>query len=217
MAENKSKNDEQKDIEIQVHLTEYQKIRDEVIHWIGSASQSLLISLSSFSVVLPLLFSQANNIPTLILNSFMYILAIVYAVIGMHYATSQYYVNTESNYIHQYLAPNINLKLNTTGNNRVLQAENYQRNARRNVIALYLSSIGSVATSLIILMPSLISLLIAHYLFSLPSTQALQQTSATQFLSPIVSDLSIVAWTFFILSALSQLLVVIYMTPLQKG
>ena len=210
MAETKPSNDSRIDTEIQVHLTEYQKIRDEIVHQIGNASQSLLLSLSSSSIVLPILFSQINNMPPIILGSFLYVLTIVYAVIGMHYATAQYFVNVESNYIHQSLAPKINLRLHTTSKNRVLQAENFQRSVRRNVVALYLSSAGAIATGIIILLPSLLSLLFAQYALLLPAAQTLQPTLAFQFLSSFILPLSIAAWIFFIFSCLSQLLTVVY-------
>jgi len=128
----------------------------------------------------------------------------------MHYATAPYYVNVEANYVHQNLAPKLNLRLQTTARNQVLQFENFQRGVRRNIVALYLSTAGAIATGLIILMLSLLSLLFARYVFLLPSIQSSQQSLALHYLSSFTLPLSALAWTFYVLSGLSQLLVMIY-------
>jgi hypothetical protein len=203
-----NRNDHQSDLdtEIQVHLSEYEKIRDEVVYQMGSASQSLLLSLSSASIILPLLFTQIDNISSIVLGAFLYVLAIVYAVIGMHYATANYYVNVNSNYIQQSLAPKVNLRLHTTTKNQVLQGENFQRNTRRSFAALYLSTAGAVATSLIILLPSLLSLIFAHYVVLLSPVPTPQPILALQFVSSFLLPLSIASLVFFILSCLSLIL-----------
>ena len=210
MPESKSKIDAQTTIEFQVHLIEYQKLRDEIVHRIESASQTLFLSLSSSSVILPILFTQADKIPTIALGLFLHVLSIIYAVIGMHYSTSLYYVSSIGDYVHQSLAPKMNLRLNTSTKNRVLQSEDFLRNTRRNFISLYLSSIGTIATGLVILMPSLLFLLFAQYVFALPSAQISQSATSFHFLGSWILPLDITAWMFFILSVLSQMLSMVY-------
>jgi hypothetical protein len=183
-------------------MAQYRPVNDKI--------QCLILSLGSASIAIPFLLGQTTSLPQNLIATGLYFLAFVYSVIGMKYATASYYVNSESNYIHQYLGPKVNAQLNTASGYCVFQAESFNRGQRHGIIPLYLSSIGSIAVSILIVLPSFSALLATQYVFLLPTVQSPQPSPGLQFLSSALIPLAIVAWASFGFSILSQVLSMVY-------
>ena len=205
---NSSKEKNNKSEEGQVALVEYQKIRDEVFIHINNANQGIVLLLGSASVVLPLLISQTANLQLDLMIIVLDILCILYSAISMHITTSQYYINSESNYIYQNLAPRVNSLLNLKTPNEILQGEHFNRQNRKNILAFLASTIGPAAVSIITIMPALISLLAIQYINTLQKTII----PTYGFLSNATLPLNIVAWVFFATSIFSLIAQILYTT-----
>lgn len=204
MKINQADIDKQRELELNAHLAEYAKVSDELIQRIGSLNQSVVYVLGSASIFIPYLISQTNRLPSEILVAGLYILAIVYAILGLDYAGTLYYINAAQAYIYQQLGPRINETLKTTSVNAVFQGEIYSRKLRRGIVALYLSTIGPAAITTLILLPSIIALLATQYI----SLKTGPETN--QILTSFLKPLSIIAWTIFGISALGQLFQMVF-------
>jgi hypothetical protein len=132
-------------------------------------------------------------------------LAIIYAVLGMSYATSSYYISVTANYIYEYLTPLINSKLNTSGG-KVFQGEHFLREERRNFLPLILSLVGPGAESFIIVIPSLISLIAAQYM----QFQSSQLSVSNNAVSILLITIRILGWLFLFATISSQVLATLF-------
>lgn len=197
-------NDKQCELELQAHLAEYAKISDELIQRIGGLNQSVVYVLGSASIFIPYLISQTSVLPSEIIVTGLYVLAIVYAILGLDYAGTLYYINAAQAYIYKHLGPKINRLLGTKSTNSVFQGEIFFRQLRRGVIALYLSSMGPAAVTTLILLPSFTALLATRYV----SLTAIPQTH--QILATFLRPLSIIAWGIFGVSIFGQIFQMVF-------
>lgn len=204
MAENKDK------IRIQAYLTEYEKLRDELIYFQNSQQHNVLLALGSASVAIPILLGQIQNIPTNVIAILLYALAIVYAVIGMNYAHAAYAVGAIGKYIHEHLEPAINATLRSSTKYKALHWETHVRKERGGFPDFLLSGIGTIGSMALLLLPAAIALFTSQYVLLLPSVQVPQQSATLQYISFWLLPISIITWIAFSLTVISFILVAIY-------
>ncbi len=195
--------DEQNNLQVQVHLKEYEQLRAEIIQYLSSQDQRIVLALGSASVAIPLLVGQTGNLPTTIVASLLYALSIVYAVIGMNYAGGLYTIATISRYIHEHIEQELNRVVNPSSVHTLLQWESFLRQERKNVLTVILSGIGTIGSTLLLLLPGTFALLAAQYVLLVPPTQMFQENAALKFISSLLTPLSLLAWCFYILALLS--------------
>jgi|GEM_PF-4940467 hypothetical protein len=203
MAANKN------ELQLQVYLTEYQKLRDEIMYFQGNLYQNVILSLGSASVAIPLLVGQLSNVPSVVIASLLFALAIVYSTLGIQFSYASYAIGAIGQYIHQYLHPAIN-KLNPTSKYKGLFWETFVREARSGFPDSLLAGLGTAGVILMIL-PSAISLFTASYVLSISSNQA-SQSNFVRLVSSGLPWLSAISWIAFIVFILSFVLVVYFHT-----
>ncbi len=190
---------EQNNHQVQVHLKEYEKLREEITLYLSSQEQRIVLALGSASVAIPLLVAQTQNVPTAILASLLYALTIVYAVIGMNYASGFYTIATISKYIHEHIETELNRIVQPPVDHQLLHWESFLRQERRNILSVVLAIIGAVGSTLLLLLPATFALLAAQYILLLPEMQTVQQGVPLQFVSSLLTWLSVLAWFAYLL------------------
>lgn len=208
---NKAQNtwDSRDEAQIQVHLTEYEKLRDEYVHVNSNMHQAVALALGSASIAIPLLLGQTANLSMSTIAGLLYFLTIVYAVITVSFASSAYSVGAISRYIHGYLEPEINRTIKSDKKHKVLCWETFARGERGTLIGKLVANAGSAAFTLMLLLPGAISLIAAHCVLSSPVPPA-QQAAAFYLPSFLLVPLSIIAWVSYISAIASVLLATIY-------
>ena len=209
-AQTRKENKELSELQLQVLISEYEKLRDEILHAISAINQLLLVALTSASFALPVLVGQSGAIPAPILAALLFTLSIIYSVLIMNFVNTADTVVMLGKYIHEYLAPKVNQLLQTSDAEPVLFWESYSRKERSNFISLFLSGIGPLGSLLLICIPALASLFFAQYILLTSAAAVPPQDLSLQFISSWLTPLSIIAWGFFIVSILASILLYTY-------
>ena len=202
----------QSNLEVDVHLAEFEKLREEVMYHIKNQHQTMLISLGSVSVILPILMNQTSTLPLNVLAVVFYLLSITYSILAMNFAKSRYAISVISVYTYFHLMPRINQAIFNKQENYVLQWEAFIRKERMNFLAAVMAVIGPLGSLIIILLPGSLSIISAQYVLLIPATQIPQPTLALQFISAWLLPLSILSWAFFVTAIAVQVLGVAYTT-----
>jgi hypothetical protein len=200
-------NADQAKLKIQIFLAEYEKLRDELMYFQNNQQQNILLALGSASVAIPILLGQSANIPTNIIAMLLYLLTIVYAIIGMNFAYSAYSVNLIGKYIHEYLEPAMNQATQSTSKYKVLHWESYVRRERGGFPDVFLSNIGPIGSMVLLQLPGAIALLASHYVVLIPPTP---QNPTLQYVSFWLPAMSIISWIAYSLSIASVIFLAVY-------
>jgi hypothetical protein len=193
--------------ELQIHLTEYEKLREEMMHNLNSQDQKILLALGSASIAVPLLVGQTGNVPANIVASLLYTLAIIYAVLGMNYVGNFYSMIMIGKYIHEYIEPAVNQIVKSSSGHKLLYWESFLRRERRNVFAVILAGAGVAGSALLLLLPGAIALLAAQCVLLVPTIQTIQQSATLQLVSFLLTPLAIIAWFIYLLAVGSCILI----------
>jgi len=204
------------DLQIQVHISEFEKLREEILHHMNTEQQSFLITLGSASVAIPILLSQTSNTPSSIIAILLYLLSIVYSIIGMNFASAAFTFGAIGKYVNTYLEPEINNLLETDAQHKVLYWETFLRLERGKFIAFFLSVMGPFGSTILILFPSFSALLAAKFVLLMSIIQPVQENATIQFISSWLFSLSIVAWIVFVLSTLAVIFSTLYHSLIAK-
>lgn len=200
----------QDELKIQIHLTEYQKLREELMYFQNSLQHNVLLALGSASVAIPIILGQTANIPTTIIAILLYALAIVYAVIGMNYAYASYAIGLIGKYIHEHLEPAINREIKTPSKYKVLYWETFVRKERGGFPDILLAGMETIGSMALLLLPGAIALFTSQYVLLVPAIQPTQQNTTIQYISFWLLPISIIAWIAYLLMIAAFILVVIY-------
>ena len=198
------------ELQISIHLMEYDKLRDELLSAVGNLQQSVVLGLASISVAIPLLLSQAAKIPASITAGALCALSIVLSGMAMNFVSSTYAVAQVSYYIHTHIEPELNRLAQAVPEHKVLQWESFARSERRGFLALFLSVIGPGGVMLLLFLPSAVSLATAYYVLSTPAAQATQQDVASEIAQSWLCLLFGLAWFIYIAALVSLVLVTVY-------
>lgn len=198
----------QQEIEIQVYLTEFERLREEMIQSYTNQHQSVVLVMGSASVALPLLLGQTTNVTIVLIAALLYILTIAYAAIGLNYASEAYAIGEKSRYIHDYIEPEVNRILKTTAEHKVLTWESFVRRERANVFSMFLAYVGQMGSLLLLLLPGGASLLTAEYLSS--GMQATPSGTISQIVVFLLPWLSRLAWVSYALAIISIILSILW-------
>lgn len=195
-------------LEVDALLVEYEKVRDELICFTQSMHQIFLWSLGSASIILPVITTTYSRLPQDVVVFGCLVFAIGYAVLGIEFATSAFYINSLGGYTSSYLMPRLNSTIGTTETTRVLQWENYMRRRHRNPALLFISTAGPTSASILIVIPSIVSILLANYVAN--SNLVTNAFIPGQALIPSLIPITyVMAWFFFVVSVIAQVLNVI--------
>ena len=190
---------------VQILLHEYDSHREELFRNVQSHRQVIVIVLSSVSIALPLLLKQSEQINPVLLGGFLYFLVIMYSVVSMYTATLQYNIDVSAYYIDKYIRPKLVSLLSEDSNtvdDDILYWETYITQARAKPHVLYVNVSGTVGVLILLILPSIISLLMANYLTS--SSFSFLQAREVAFLiglkkfAWIAYILSIIGWVFVV-------------------
>lgn len=198
------------EVEIQIHLTEFQKVRDELLQTLNSQQQLLVLILGSASIVFPLIGGQISNLSSHLIASILYTLVVIYSVIGLHYSYNLYFIGLLTKYIRDHLEPEVNRIMFTPSDKRtLLQWEPFSSKQRGTFPDILLSGLASIGTAVLLVLPSGFSLYLAQYILPTAVAQS-QQSPFQQFVSVALPVLSSIAWALFITTIISIVLVAIY-------
>ncbi len=167
---------------IDVMLKEYESQRAEMFLHIEQQKQIIALILVSVSIAIPVLLGQVNNIDSGLLVGFLYFIALIYTVISMYAASLQLDIDVMGYYIYTYIEPELNqLLTNNEESKRIFQWETFIRKFRTKPHILFGFCIGTIGTTILIMLPGFTSLLIADFL----SSESYMSSSA---LLPVVSS-----------------------------
>lgn len=201
---------QRREFQIQAHLTEFEKLRDEISQFENIEQQTMVLALGSASVVIPVLIGQVKNMSEDVFASLIYALTIIYSVLAIKYAHASFDMGMVGKYINEYLTPELNRLLETESAHKVFLWESFIRGERKNLLVAYLESAAASATLLLMLFPGAVSLLIIGFISRMPNSQFLQQsTMANPFW---VRSVAVIAWITFIASVISVIFATIYNT-----
>lgn len=210
MSDINARNELRIDLLVEVHLTEYQKLRDELVEALKSQQQTVVIALGSASIAIPILVGQSGSTPAHILAALLFGLGAIYAILAMNFSSAGYTIGVIGRYINTHLEVQLNDLLGAQSVERVLSWESFLRNERSGKSPFILSSIGTISSLFLILLPSFLALVSAtNILMSLlaqPAGQAVSSNSEFFWLDL----LSVFSWTSFLLGVLSALLLTVY-------
>ncbi len=192
------------EVQLQVHLTEYERLGDVQVQLINGQQQSIVLALGSASIAIPLLLGQTANIPLGVIVALLYILGIVYSVLGLDFASTSYSIGEIGKYIHEYIEPELNQMVKTTPGHRVLSWESFIRHERARGLPMFLANIGSIGSLLLLLLPGAAALVAAQSL--LAEIQTAQQNTLLNLVSSLLPLLSLFAWCIYLLTIAALIL-----------
>ena len=197
--------------EIEAHLIEFQKLREEILYHLNNQRQSFLLTLGSASVVLPFLVGQIASTEPTTIRAVLYILTIVYSVFAINFAQSAFGYSVLGAYLHSELTPKINKAIYGAKANKVLQWETFLRDERSNIFVTIISSADSVSSAILILLPAAaFSYFSSFYTSFSRISQTMPSTPVAEFLAKTLPLLSVLSSVFFITSIFMQIAVTIY-------
>jgi len=193
---------------IQVYMQEYDKLREELIHYINVKNQIPVWVFGVASIAIPLLLTQTSNISPSIIASLLYATTIIFAGMTLIYVSTNFNVHQIAAYIRDFIEPQIN-QLVSTSDFRGFQWETFVKQRRASFLNLFLEIVGEIGTILLLLLPGLASLMIAEYIKLLP-----QNSVSTQIVfqggSNWLHFLTMIAWFLYLLSIISLITITIY-------
>jgi len=128
-------NDGHDEMRVQAILAEYDKLRDEMMHYINLSTQIPLYALGSISIIIPLLLSQTpGTLFPQTVAALLYAVVIVFSAMGLVYASSAYNMYQISAYISRFIEPELSRITNETSARGVLRWESYVKERRRRVL-----------------------------------------------------------------------------------
>lgn len=192
--------------EIQAHIAEYTKLRDELLQVLNHQHQTIAWVLGSVSIAVPLLLGQTTNIAPIFIVVILYFLTIIYSIIAINFINNLFNIGAISRYLNDYIGPVANLLLRTKPNQKVLNWEMFIKQERSRVIPALLSSAGGMANSILMFMPGSISLATSQIVLSLPNS-ALPMSG---LLIGLLNLLSVVAWASYVISIMLLLFATFY-------
>jgi hypothetical protein len=160
-----------KELIVQAYLLEYDKFRDEIIHYLNIQTQIPIWTMGAGVVVIPIILTQASVLPVPIVISVMLSLVIFFSCMSMIYAGSTYSMHHVAAHIRDHIEPKIN---NLIGNNEH-QVFRWERTAfldRKKFFVLLLDTISSIGVNVILLLPGSLFLVLinSHYYYQLFSS-----------------------------------------------
>jgi hypothetical protein len=199
MGDQQNNSTEQQDeAQLQIHLAQYEKLVDVQVQLINGQQQSIVLALGSASIAIPLLLGQTTNIPLGVITALLYILGIIYSVLGLDFASTSYSIGEIGKYIHEYVEPELNQIIKTVPGHRVLYWETFIRQERARGLPLFLANIGSVGSLLLLLLPGAAALVAAQSL--LAEMQTSQPSTSLNFVLSLLPLLAIAAWCIYLLT-----------------
>ena len=200
------------ELKVQVCMQEYDKLRQEVMHYTNIKSQTLLWTLGVASVAVPLFLSQASNFPSIVIAGLLYGVSIIFASMTFTYVTANYGLNQISIYIRDIIEPQIKQVINDD-DFYAFQWEASGQRRRASFFSLFLESISDIGTLFLLLLPGLVSLILAGDISSWPQNSTNSQFGI-QIGSNWLSYLSIAACFFYVLSVVSLITLTVYVLRL---
>jgi hypothetical protein len=205
-AENKVTNKE--DLAIDVFLMEYKILREAIQASQQRQEQAIILSLGSISVLIPIIFTQINNLPIQIIAFIFFLLALFYSGLSMYYCYWIFELFATSRYIHLYIEPQLRLLIESVSH--YAGWETFIRKERSTVITFILSSVGPSASYVMILLPGIISLIIANYLMTMPIGATQSTGNAIEIINLLLTPLSIFALLAYVISTIIAIALPIY-------
>jgi len=194
MDENDEANE--RHLKVTVHLTEFEKLKDEIHQSEINLQQTLVIVGGSFSLVAPLLLDNLDRFSPNTMKLTLYTLVILYSCMTANYCWSLYAIFTLGKYINEHLVKEVNYLLRTEEGHKLLNWEKFVRNERRK-LPVFIVSGGQGASVILALIPSFLSIMVAENINSFKSMFSRQDIAVTGAIMPYVAVFS---WIFFISS-----------------
>ncbi len=194
------------DLQIQIALVEYQKLRDELLQHVHYHQQLPVIALGAFATLVPLLLTQVSNWPSYAVVGVLHGIAIAFSVIVMQYSSALFSMHQIAAYCRDHIEPLVNRWANSEGiTNGLFSWETQVKFRRGNVVYAAMESAGASGTGVLMLLPGLATLILAYILPSAQPTGALgAQLDAALFI------LAIIAWCSYFYSLATLLGVTLY-------
>lgn len=192
-------------IKIQVYQMQYDKLREEMMHYINLTYQIPTFSLGAASILIPALLSQTKAVDPCFLSAGLYGLTIFFSAMALHYISVSYNLNQISDYISKHIEPHVNRIIFDNEDDCVFHWETYVRRRRRNLIQTIFENLGPFTSLLLLFLPSAVSMLSVEYLLTIPSN-----LNISAEIEGLVSLLRIVAWSCICISLLFLLASTIY-------